>query len=270
MSPARFDPHRLVSAALVLLALGAAGWWAWARWTLVGLQPLLRTGQPGVRLTPEPRVTAEVRARDLAIRDEWRAHFAGLARAPAASAVPPDRPAAFLDLLRFRERMSARARSAGIGLADDGAFGFAAYAQAGPDDTVRAGVHQQRILAESLIHDLFAARPTRWIRLRRSRPPGEPVPEQAAPAETFLAPNPAVTAAVGLPGGDWHSFELTFVGSTETLRRWLHALADDPRCLVVRQVRVAPEPAEAAGDGSSRVSGQSRFAVTVDFHVLPR
>jgi hypothetical protein len=185
---------------------------------------------------------------------------------------------AYFELADFVERMRAQAAAAGVALAPDERFGFAAYAHAGPEPERIAAVHRQRLIVQTLLEALFAAQPRRLLSVQRGRPAssapaGRDARGPAAgnqSADTF-EPDPALTALV--PGYvEATAFRLVFDGPTDALRSLLNRLAAFELPLVVRAVEVEPAGAEThdarATTDSARPlvpSADSRFTVTVEW-----
>jgi len=183
---------------------------------------------------------------------------------------------AYFDLADFVERMRAQAAAAGVALAPDERFGFAAYAHAGPEPERIAAVHRQRLIVHALLEALFAAQPRRLLSVQRARPSAPAGRDARGPAaghqsaDTF-EPDPALMARVS-GRVEATAFRLVFDGPTDALRSLLNRLAVFELPLVVRAVEVEPAGAEAhdarASTDSARPlvpSVDSRFTVTVEW-----
>jgi hypothetical protein len=182
----------------------------------------------------------------------------------ARSKVPEKRVDAFFDLSTFVDQTRAQAKRLGVTLRPDERFGFAAYANEGPEAGLIAPVFRQRLVAQYLIETLLEARPKALLAVQRERPlrkserdalaaaaAGGPAPEPAAaaavpddgPSADLLEPEPHDRARP--PGAvETTAFRLTFTGQTATLRALLNKLAGFELPIVVRSVEVEPAPEE--------------------------
>jgi len=173
---------------------------------------------------------------------------------------PAQRADMFFEIARFGEAQRAAAREAGVVLRENEAFGFAAYAHSGPALVHVAQVHRQRLLAEYLLEQLWAARPHRFEGLERARP-GESNPPEAPwvanePGESdYFEIDPQVSARrAGLVRTE--PMRVGFTGQTGALRTLLNRLADFDLPVLVRRVEV--EPAVAALPAARDAGGRSR------------
>ncbi|HVU24842.1 MAG TPA: Amuc_1100 family pilus-like protein [Opitutus sp.] len=207
----------------------------------------------------------------------------GPAAGVLAQAAVPKAPAdAFFDIATFVERERARAQAAGVAVKPDERFGFAEFANKGPEVAQIPAVFRERLIVEHMLDALFAARPQRLLAVTRERPEAKngndpaahaPGNTAAGRAADYFEIDPRVSARV--PGFvQATAFRLTFTGQTAALRTFLNTLAGFELPLVVRAVEVTPEAVENAGgrDGGNGVDvpplvarSVSRFAVTVEF-----
>jgi hypothetical protein len=192
--------------------------------------------------------------------------------------VPERRPDAYFDIATFVEKMRDRAQAQGVGLKADERFGFAAYANAGPEQELIAPVFRQRLLAQHLLVALFDSRPRQLVSMLRARPltkaeqqAGRAGPAPGGESADYFEIDPRVSARV--PGFvETTAFRVVFVGPTAALRAWLNRLAAFDLPFVVRAVEVEPAgreagvPAPAANAATPLVpQSLSRFSVTVEF-----
>lgn len=217
-----------------------------------------------------------------------------------ATRAPVARTDAFFDLATFVERERELAKKQGVELKGEASrFGFAAYANEGPDERLIAPVHRQRLVAQHLIESLFEARPRALLSLQRERPltveerkqqgeaaaAGTPPPEApvlvAGDSPDYFAIDPRVSARV--PGSvEAVAFRLTFVGQTTALRAFLNKLAAFELPLVVRSVEVESAAGDEGGESAAAeavapavgartaaapliAKSTSKFTVTVEF-----
>jgi len=278
-----------------LLALAALGLtyerWAASREAVKNLAQ--RKGDLGAMATLSPAPTrdiAKVIEADLA---KAQASLASMqtelkGRGPAAerlrtAKVPAARTDAFFDLATFVERTRELAKKNDVEIRPEAArFGFAAYANVGPDEKHIDPVFRQRLVAQYLVESLLEAKPRTLLAVKRERTVtkedrdarnaalqrGEPPPEAPADAAVedspdYFAVDPRVTARVG---GfiDTTGFQFVFVGQTAALRNFLNKLAAFELPVLVREVEVdvpsgedlavAPpteDSTTAAGEGSA-------------------
>ncbi|MBL9190298.1 MAG: Amuc_1100 family pilus-like protein [Opitutaceae bacterium] len=228
-------------------------------------------------LTPPPkREVAAAIAADLAKAQAALAAMQGelKGRGPAAERIaaaklPTNRTDAYFDLATFVERTRELAKKNDITVRGDASrFGFAAFANQGPEADHIEPVFRQRQIAQYLIEALIEARPQAILAVRREPPLGKEQREQraaahaAAAAGTPIEPvpgagdatttedgpdyftiDPRVTARV--PGFiDTIPFKLTFTGQTAALRVFLNKLASFDLPVLVREVEVETASAE--------------------------
>lgn len=285
----RLRRHPLFFAVLILSGVFALG----EAWCLVaqiraagraqrrlGLKRREASALAGVEPAPSEQ-NAKTIASDLGAARQALAAMRGAltARSGARDADPaPARPAdAYFDIAEYVERMRDQAGQSAVTVRPDERFGFADYANTGPEPDLIPTVHRERVVAEYLLATLFAARPSQLIGLQRERPV-EPAAatrgEGRGSADTFDVPS-SVTAR--LPGFvDATGFRVSFVGTTAVLRDWLNRLATFERPVVVRSVEVerAADAGTTADDGPEAARplvprARSRFTVTLEAINLP-
>jgi hypothetical protein len=157
----------------------------------------------------------------------------------------------FFNIETFVELMRSNAQAAKIKIKTDERFGFATYANAGPERDLIPQVYRQRQVAEYLLGALFQAAPSELISFQRERlpelaNPAKPSAQSARASAASTATNndlfdmdPRITARV--PGFvDASAFRLTFIGDTASMRALLNKLATFELPLVVRGVEVDP------------------------------
>jgi len=294
----RLKKYPAFSGALIALAVLVAGE-SWcvcervgaARKAQVKLEQKRRKLRAVAAIEPAP--TAEIAAQieaDLARTNRavaaTRAELKG--RGPAAEVLektpaPARRPEAFFDIAAFVEKMRDQARRAGVAIKADERFGFAEYANTGPEPELIPAVFRERLVAEHLLEALFAARPRQLLAVQRERPrektertpAGGAAYLSAGAAPDFFEIDPRVTARV--PGFvEATAFRVSFIGQTAVLRALLNKLAGFELPMVVRAVEVEPagvafeeRPAAVAGGVAALAPlvprSLSRFTVTVEF-----
>lgn len=220
-------------------------------------------------------------------------------RGPAAerlrtAKVPAARTDAFFDLATFVERTRELAKKHDVEIRPEAArFGFAAYANVGPDEKHIDPVFRQRLVAQFLVESLLEAKPRTLLTVKRERtvtkeerdarnaalqrgePPPEPAPDAIVEdSPDYFVVDPRVTARVG---GyiDTTGFQFVFVGQTAALRNFLNKLAAFELPVLVREVEVdipsgeelavAPatdDAAAAAGEGSAAPAAAPSVVLT--------
>ena len=271
---------------LAVLALGE-GWCMFERWSAAReAAATLRRKQTELRdlanLAPPPtRPVARAIEADLArgqhALETMQAELQG--HGPAAerfrTARPPAaRTDAYFDLATFVERMRALAKKQDVELKPEAArFGFATYANEGPEADRIAAVFHQRLVAQYLIEALCEARPHALLSVQRERAltqtereardvawqaaqeaaaggqPVTPVLDSTFAATPdgpdFFAIDPRASARV--PGAvETTAFKLVFTGQTAALRALLNKLAGFELPVLVREVEVLPASADEA------------------------
>ncbi len=188
-----------------------------------------------------------------------------------AAKVPTARTDAYFDLAAYVERMRELARKNQVAVRSEASrFGFAAYANEGPEDELIAPVFRQRQIAQYLLEALLEARPTGLLSVQREPTltkaelelrEGELAAVAAAAAEGQPA-DPSMVTEVALPEGpdyfmidrrasarvagfvDTQAFRCVFTGQTAALRTFLNRLAAFELPVLVREVEVEAATAE--------------------------
>lgn len=175
----------------------------------------------------------------------------------------------FFELARFVDQMRHRCGELGITLRESEYFGFASYAEAGPEKEFVRSVARQRRVVEGLLGELFQAKPSRFDGLRRERPMSSAQGEKSAEKRPIAiasqsregAPSDYFTldSAMSLRRSgnvDTLAFRLSFAGETSVLRTFLNRLAGAQEPWWVRQVEVMVDPAsERSSLAPSRPAG---------------
>ncbi len=286
-----FKEHPIFVSALTICAAFVLGesWclydrWAAARDAAVTLEQKKTELHAMSGLVPAPtRAVAAAIEADLARAEQALAAMAtGLrGRGPAAerlrtTPVPAARTDAYFDLATFIEKTRALARTQEVAVKPEAArFGFASYANEGPDTDHIPTVFQQRLVAQYLLESLFEARPRSLLAVQRERMltktereardtavqaakaaaeanggPPEPVPDatfsSTPDGPDFFAMDPRASARV--PGHlETTAFRLVFTGQTAVLRTFLNKLASFELPVLVREVEVGPATEDDAG-----------------------
>jgi hypothetical protein len=219
--------------------------------------------------------------------DEAGTALAGLQGAFSNPALAPGRSAetnrsvdAYFGLADYVEQARRRAQDAGVATRPDERFGFAAFANAGPEPEFVPAVLRQRARLQPLVEALIEARPRGVLAVQRERPavapmatapnrgdPARPGASDMAAGDYFTLP---ASLALRWPGElDGEAFRLEFSGPTRALREFLTGLANVKPLVFVRSVE-----AELPGAGSAPAAGSAvevvaqnvaRFAVVVEF-----
>lgn len=290
----------LTACSLVVLA---EGWMIYERWSAVrdAAKKLeqKRTELAGMAvLAPPPtRAVADAIEADLARAQRalatMRTELSG--RGPAAermrgAKVPAARTDAFFDLATFVEKTRELARKQEIDVRPEAArFGFATYANAGPEVDRIAPVFHQRLVAQYLIESLFEAKPRALLGVQRERTLTKKEREDRAAAIAALGGAPP-DANASLPGSnepegpdffemnaqasaraagylDTTAFRISFTGQTAVLRTFLNKLAGFELPVLVREVEVetvsADEAAPVADDSASAAPAASAASVVL-------
>ena len=267
----------LVLVALLWLALAAGGgWWVWraqetAKREMAALERIRQERDWLRRQTPAPTEENE-----RAVQDDLGAAEQALA-ALRAGLLPPAVPAeeavrpldAFFELAAYGERLRVLASRAGVELPVGSALGFAAYVREGPEPAALGVVRQQRADLESLLQQLFEARPSALLAVQRERPEG------LSGAGVDYLPVAAATGESLGAGLRTRRYLLEFAGQTAALRQFLNTLAASERPVIVRSVQVEPMPEANARPGAAAGRGPgvqpvvlrpfSKFSVLVEY-----
>jgi hypothetical protein len=169
--------------------------------------------------------------------------------------VPSDRPDAYFDLANFVEKLRAEASRTKVIIAPDNRFGFASYANTGPEQDVIPLVFIQRQYAEYLMIALLTeSAPAEFVSLQRERPTS--FEQKRLQEEGLLNSNISSGVEDNSTSGDYFvidrrisakvpgfvdtvAFRIVFTGGTDALRRFLNKLAAFDLPVVVRSVEVA-------------------------------
>jgi len=170
------------------------------------------------------------------------------------------------ELGRSQSRMEAAAKSNGVDLADDFAFGFDRYFAAGselppPDDVPR--LTEQLLLVERLCNLLFGAKVARLVGLTREQFEGGSVSRPSPAAPSGLRPMPSslrpLTAMPAEPSGapragagvipddgmyGRYNFAVEVIATERVLREILNRLASDELFVVVNALWVRKDQAD--------------------------
>ena len=180
-----------------------------------------------------------------------------------AAKVPAARTDSFFDLATYMERMRELAEKNGVEVRPESAkFGFAQYANEGPETDRIEPVFRQRQIAEHLLEALLTAKPRTLVSVKRERPltkaeldaraaaeaagtPPAETPAGTGDSPDFFAIDPRLTARV--KGHiDTAPFRLVFTGQTAALRNFLTRLAEFDLPVLVREVEVEAVSGEEA------------------------
>ena len=221
------------------------------------------------QLTPPP--TREIAAQIEADLAKGQAALASMqselkGRGPAAerirgAKIPAARTDAYFDLATFVEKTRELAKRHEVEVRPEAArFGFAAFANEGPQQDHIEPVFRQRQIAQYLLESLIEARPRSILAVKREHTLGKAEREARAAAAANGEPPPeepgeegpdyfkidrALTARV--PGYiDTTAFRLVFTGQTAALRTFLNRLASFELPILVREVEVDVATAEEA------------------------
>lgn len=208
---------------------------------------------------------------------------------------PPARSTdAFFAIASFVEQMRALAVRQQIALRPEERFGFASYANEGPDADLLPAVHEQRVVVQHLLETLFEARPRALVAIQRERPLTAAQREARRTGEASAAPSAGRTSGaaadffsldprlrLNAPGlADGSGYRVEFTGQTQTLRTFLNSLQAYRLPLIVRSVEVEPLPVPASVPDAEVpapnapvplvTNNLSKFAVTLEcVEVLP-
>lgn len=245
-------------------------------------------------------IAADVAALEQKVAD-LRTALAG--RGPWLPTPPAISRDAYFALGKFTQHLKALAVSQQIVLTSDERFGFASYANEGPEAELIGPVHRQRVVVQHLLESLFEARPRSLVSVQRERPLTEAQRKALRTPAAPGTPAPAAPRASG-QGADFFEpdsrlrlqtanlveaelYRLEFVGQTQTLRAFLNGVGQSSLPLIVRSVEVEPaiggpaagtesgesaDPTAAAKSTAVPVVSQnfSKFAVVVEcVDVLP-
>lgn len=275
MGIARLHLRFWILLGLLGLALFGGGWWCLkTRRELLLVQgslaakrrelQSLRRQTSGIASDTPERISSE-----LAKADETRRSLRSKLGSEAATAdgksewkLPDTGTEAFLELSEFVGNSRERAQVLGVTVRPDECFGFATYAQTGPEAEYLPAVHRQRVVMRHLLTALLESHPTRILSVQRERPRTSP---EATPyaghgpgAEDYFEMDATrSTATAGI--ADASAIRLRFTGLTPVLRAFLNRVLQDDLPLVVRSVEAEVEAAPAM-EGPESETARLRFS----------
>lgn len=247
------------------------------------------------QLAPPPtrEVAAAIEA-DLAKAQKALAAMRGelTGRGPAAerirtAKVPAARTDSYFDLATFVEKTKELADKNGVEVRPEAVrFGYARYANEGPEADRIEPVFRQRQIAEYLLGSLLEARPRALLSIKREHMPSKAEREARAAAQAagqtveevtsdpgsdspdYFVIDPRVSARV--PGYvDTTAFRLVFTGQTAALRTFLNHLASFELPVLVREVEVEPATLEEAASAKETEISPAPAAAAADTPVAP-
>jgi hypothetical protein len=303
---ALFKKNPLFGAALTVcgLVVVGEGWCIYERWSAsraadAKLTQKLGELQAMSGLTPPPtRDVATAIEADLAraqravamMRGELSGHGPAAERVKAAkppAATNNGRTEEYFNLATFVEKTRDLAKKQDIDVRPEASrFGFATYANAGPEaDRIEPVFHQQ-LIAQYLIESLCEAKPRALVSVQREKTLTEA--ERKARADALAANNgqPPDANSAPLPGSnepdgpdffeinsrmsarvpgyvDTTAFRLVFTGQTAALRSFLNKLASFELPVLVREVEVEPTAAEETPTPSDDTAPAASSAASV-------
>ena len=172
--------------------------------------------------------------------------------------------AAFFEIASFVEGAYAKLEANGISFEPGDRLGFSQFVQRGPEVNILDAVMEQKIVAEYLMGQLVTAKPTRltgikreWIAEEDEAP--QTALQQAAGSRSTVHSQSVDTIAKqeDRPGYVCHTFEISFEGYTDSLRKYLSGLVRAPVPILVKSVKVDPLERYAESDSSP---GEEAFA----------
>lgn len=266
--------HPAFAAGLIACALAGGGEGAWLGREFVEAQRAMKRyaqkrqeRETMTRTSPAPTESSQRALEDaLHVAEESLAEVRQTLAVDedAEPAVPMDE---YLAIARFVEEMRARAVALQVRLKPNERFGWASYANEGPEPESVALVRRQRQALEEIINALLRAKPAELVSVRRERLNGaNTVRIESGTATDYFSPtmSPRVRA-----GGvtRTQAFQIEFTGRTPVLREFLNALlaswpAFSVRSVEAEPVSVAPTPPSEAPPYV--VSGLSKFTVLID------
>ncbi|HET7537216.1 MAG TPA: Amuc_1100 family pilus-like protein [Candidatus Didemnitutus sp.] len=184
----------------------------------------------------------------------------------------------YFALSKFVESTRAAASVAHIKFKPDERFGFASYANEGPDAALVPAVDRQRAALDELLHALIETQPRELLTVRRERlvPTGAPGTKEEKTGPDYFSPTgKSEIVAEGMVAT--HALQIEFRGQTATLRAFLNRVASVSSPVVVRSVEVEPiergptrDRSAAGGSLPVVLPGDSKFLVTLDLvELLP-
>ena len=183
--------------------------------------------------------------------------------------LPDDRTEAFIELSDFVGAFRECARALGVHIRPGERFGFATYAQTGPEPEFLPAVHRQRVVLQHLLKALLASQPMEIMAVQREHPRGWPGAGDGAGAEDFFEMDSARSSVA--PGiADGIALRMKFTGFTPVLRDFMNRVQQDSLPLVVRSVEAEPAVNHALAGTESAATGPMfapqvmQFTVTVE------
>ena len=275
----------LVPVALFCICLVAGEGWVLHRACLDADRELARLRQkkqerdslehlsPAVSPENETALAADL-AKAVRKLSEWRSVLQG-DETERTSPPPPARPIdAFFELTDIVGQLRAKAGQAQVEIRPDERFGFARYANEGPNLDQVASIHRQSGAIKNLMEVLLESHPEALLGVRRERPATQVGQDRQSRPDDFFDMEHALS--VHQPGlVECEAFRLEFTGQTGVLRTFLNSLALSRLPFVVRGVEVEPLrdinaaqiTAQTPTSNPSRLlvkPGMSRFGVTVE------
>ena len=275
----------LVPVALLCLCLVAGEGWALHRVRLDANRELAKFRQKKLErdslehlspaLSPENE-TAVAADLEKAVRKlgEWRSVLQG-DETGRPYPPPPVRPIdAFFELTDLVGQLRAKAGQAQVEIRPGERFGFARYANEGPNPDQIASIYRQSGAIKSLIEVLLESHPQALLGVRRERPATQAGQDRQSRPDDFFEMDHALS--VRRPGlVECEAFRLEFTGQTGVLRTFLTGLAHSHLPFVVRGVEVELQRDKNAGQVTAAAPqsnpstilvkpGISRFGVTVE------
>lgn len=245
----------LAMGACFVTSIALGGWWLMQAQGLRRLRSKLGSERRALHaLEAEMRAgvneTAEQTADTEGLQRWRRALLGALVRDEMERVTPAPLPQSPTEvcgtLAAMAQRLRARAAAHGVTLADGESFGFAAFAQTGPDPAQVTAVHQQSLAIEEAVSLLIAAAPSAIVAVRREAVPvdsgsggsGGATVLEAGSADIFQMAAGRSWRVEGVVGST--AVEIQFVGLTDVLRRFLASVATSAPLLAVRGVACGP------------------------------
>lgn len=180
-----------------------------------------------------------------------------------------DSTAAYFELASFAEENTRRLRDAGIQFREGERFGFQQFEQEGPDAAILQGVMSQKACADALLEILVQSKPVALDHIyRENLAAGEAsVLQRAAGSGSNRRTRPSDTIDVREESRilNGYSFEVSFEGYTESLRRFLKSSRVAPIPILVSSLRVEPlDRFETGDEKKTSASSVNPFEVLAD------
>lgn len=271
---------------LLVLVLVATVWWGYQSHSEMqaARQAMMRKQQEWHALTGEVQLAQDnaiERAERQALTERVLAQLhkqlrleSEAAKAWRATPPPPGRTESFFDLALMVEQLRELALAQSVQIRADERFGFAAYANAGPDKSQISTVYRQRLVARHLLEILLEVRPAELLAVQRERVGAQPTgQEPAAAMQDYFTLDPRLSVR-DVDEINVVALRLIFMGHTSVLRAFLLRLSESDLPLLVRAVEVEPlvmptiDKSHMVVDATERpfVSpGLSKFTVAVEY-----